>query len=493
MDFQSLSLAVGGIIALVLIRQVVTLFDNQNLNARLQKINQKLIDEIIERKRMESKLYYDAMHDAMTGLPNRTLFMNVLSRAMETTKRHTDYCYTVMFVDLDQFKNINDSLGHQVGDQLLKLVGERLGKELRSCDTIARFGGDEFGILVELADSDNSVQVVSQKVLASLIHPFEVESYNIHVTASIGIVMNTADYSSAEEILRDVDIAMYRAKELGRNRTEIFDISMRDRVYSRMEVENEVRCGLENHEFTLYFQPIMVLETNRLAGFEALIRWFHPKRGLIMPDLFLPIAETSGLILPISDWVLDEACRALKDWQNQFPSMQHLYVSVNIPNNYFTHPGLVEKVIQTLQKRGLKAESLKLEIAEGVLINNYSAASITFRELKKYGVLVQLDDFGTGYSALKYLQHFPLDVIKIDRSFINNLGKGENSPNLVKAMVTMARELGMEAIAEGIETDAQLEELKSISCTYGQGFLLSNPLDHASAQKLLARLEGHIS
>ena len=488
MNFLSLSIGVGGIITLVLIRQVITLFENNKLNARVQMVNRDLNEEIIERKRMEALLSYDALHDTMTGLPNRALFLDRLEHAMETTRRHAELSYAVLFVDLDHFKVVNDSLGHLVGDKLLIMVGKRLEKTLRSSDTVARFGGDEFGVLLEITEPENSVLLVTNKILDVLKPAFKVETHEVYITASIGIVMNASGYPQAEEILRDADIAMYRAKESGRNRSEIFNVNMRTQAYTRLELENEMRTGLENHEFQLYYQPIMFLESNRLVGFEALIRWFHPKNGLLLPDQFLPIAEESGLIHPISDWVLAEACRQLKDWQGQFPSLQDVCVSVNISSNYFAQPNFSAKVIQALQSSGLEAKCLKLEITEGVLIDNYVAANTVFKQLQEFGVQLQIDDFGTGYSALEYLQHFPVDAIKIDRSFINGLGKGHKSTQLVRAMVSMARELGMEIIAEGIETESQLGELKFISCGYGQGFLLSKPLDPSAAQKLLAKL-----
>ncbi|MCX6034821.1 MAG: EAL domain-containing protein [Chloroflexi bacterium] len=489
MDFLSLSIAVGGIITLVLVRQVITLFDNQKLNARLQVVNLDLKEEIVERKSIEAQLSYVALHDAMTGLPNRALFLDRLEHAMETTKRHPEFSYAVMFVDLDQFKVVNDSLGHLIGDKLLIMVGKRLQDTLRSSDTVARLGGDEFGILLGIAEPNISVQLVSQKILDVLKTAFKVEIHEIYISASIGIVMNATGYTSIQEILRDADIALYRAKELGRNRSEIFDINMRKQTGTRMGLEDEIRTGLENNEFQLYYQPIIFLESYHLVGFEALIRWVHPKRGLVLPDQFLPIAEESGLIQPISDWVLDEACKQLDRWQKQFPSMNHASVSVNISSNYFAHPNFAEKVIQALQSNGLKADSLKLEITEGVLINNYAAATKVFKQLQDFGVQFQIDDFGTGYSALEYLLHFSVGAIKIDRSFVNGMGKGEISSKLVRAMVSMARDMGMEIIAEGIETHAQLMELKNIICGYGQGYILSKPLDRTAVQKMLARRE----
>jgi diguanylate cyclase (GGDEF)-like protein len=489
MNFQSLSIAVGGIIALVLIRQVITLFDNQKLNIQLQMINRNLSDEIVERKRVETQLSYETLHDALTGLPNRALFLDRLKQSIETNKRHPEFLFAVMFVDLDQFKVVNDSLGHLVGDKLLIMVGKRFEKTLRSIDTIARFGGDEFGVLLEITDSEDSVQLISQKILDALKPAFRVETHEIRISASIGIVMNAAAYTFADEVLRDADIAMYRAKELGRNRSEVFDIIMPHQAYSRLELENELRTALEKHEFQLYYQPILFLESNRLVGFEALIRWVHPKRGLILPNIFLPIAEQSGLIQLISDWVLEEACRQLKDWQRQFPSMQDKYISLNISSYYFAHPNFAAKIIQALQSNGLKARSLRLEITEGVLIDNFPAVNTIFKQLQDFGIHMQIDNFGTGYTALTYLQRLPVDAIKIDRSFIHGLRKGGKNIKLMRAMVSMGHELGMEIIAEGIETDAQLRELKNTFCGYGQGILLSKPLDPRTAQIMLTGLE----
>jgi diguanylate cyclase (GGDEF)-like protein len=489
MNFPSLSIYVGGIITLVLIRQVITLFDNEKLNTQLQMINSNLSDEIIERKRVEMQLSFESLHDALTGLPNRALFLDRLKQSIETTKRHPEFLFAVMFIDLDQFKVVNDSLGHLVGDKLLFMVGKRFEKTLRSIDTIARFGGDEFGVLLENTDSGYSVHRISKKILDVLKPAFRVEPHEIHISASIGIVMNAAAYAFADEVLRDADIAMYRAKELGRNRSEAFDIIMRDQAYSRLELENELRTALEKHEFQLYYQPILFLESNRLVGFEAFIRWVHPKRGLILPNKFLPIAEQSGLIQPISDWVLDEACRQMKDWQGQFPTMQAKYISMNISSFYFAQPNFAAKIIQALQSNGLKARSLRLEITEGVLVDNFAAVNTVFQQLQDFGIHIQIDDFGTGYAALKYLQQLPVDAIKIDRSFIHGLRKGGKNIKLMRAMVSMGHELGMEIIAEGIETDAQLRELKNTFCGYGQGIFLSKPLDPGAAQKMLAGLE----
>jgi EAL domain-containing protein (putative c-di-GMP-specific phosphodiesterase class I) len=282
---------------------------------------------------------------------------------------------------------------------------------------------------------------------------------------------------------------MYQAKALGKARFTIFDVKMRSQAFSRLEMEQELRAALENREFQLYYQPIISLKSNRAVGVEALIRWNHPTRGLLLPGEFLPIAEESGLILPIGEWVLHEACAQLRRWQNTYPWLQNISINVNISNRQFSQPNFVEDVIQAIRVNGLKAESLRLEITENVLISNYGAANQVFTKLRDLGIHLQIDDFGSGYSALGYLQHFPISTIKIDKSFIDNMGKGRKGIALIRAIVSMTRELGMETIAEGIETSEQLNELKSLFCDFGQGFFLSKPLDKESAEKILAKLQ----
>jgi diguanylate cyclase (GGDEF)-like protein len=489
MSFLSLSLGVGGIICLVLVRQVITLYENNKLNAQLKKSNLELQFEITEHNRIEEKLSYDALHDALTGLANRTLFLDRLRQAMGYAKRRAEYKFAVLFLDLDRFKVVNDSLGHLLGDQLLIMVARRLQESLRASDTIARFGGDEFEVLLDNTVDKDSVLVVAQKIKKVLHSPFKLERHEVYVTASIGIILNLVGYEFAEDILRDADIAMYQAKASGKDRYEIFDVHMRTRAFSRLELENEIRTGLEKGEFQLYYQPIISLESNRLAGFEAMIRWLHPKRGLLLPVEFLPVAEESGLILPMGDWVLNEACSQMKRWQEKYPNLQNISVNVNISSKQFSQPDFVGQVTRALQASGLKADALKLEIPEGVLISNYAVANEVFTKLQKLGVELQVGNFGTGYSALGYLQHFPINAIKIDRSFVNEMAKGRKSTELVRAIISMAREMGMETIAEGIETEKQLSELKGLLCGYGQGLLLARPLDTNSTEKVLANLE----
>jgi diguanylate cyclase (GGDEF)-like protein len=499
MSFVSLSIAVGGIICLILLRQIITLLENYKLNLQLQqtmqtlqgqtseleKTNEELQNEITERKAIERQLTHDSLHDAMTGLPNRVLFLDRLGQAIEYCKRRTEYTFAILFVDIDQFKVINDSLGHLTGDQLLISAGRRMKDSLRGSDTVARLGGDEFAILLEITGEKDSAAAIAEKLQQSLKLPFKLDGHELYVTASIGIVTNVTGYIHPEEVLRDADIAMYKAKSSGKARFEIFDIKMRSHAFSRLEMEQDLRSALENREFRLYYQPIIAMASNQLVSFEALIRWIHPTRGLLLPGEFLPIAEESGLILPIEKWVLHEACAQLKQWHQNYPSLQNVSVNVNISNRQFAQSNFVDGVVKALHATDLKPEYLKLEITENILISNYAAANEVFTKLRNLGVQLEIDDFGSGYSALGYLQHFPISAIKIDKSFIDEIGKSRRGVELIRAIVTMARELGMEAIAEGIETGEQLDELKNLSCSFGQGFLLSKPLDKESAEKIL--------
>lgn len=503
MNFLLLSLGVGVIICLVLLRQIIMLFENVKLNtelqqtmgrlqiqsAQLERANRELQNEVAERIAVEQELTYDSLHDAMTGLANRVLFLDRLGQAIQHCKRRTESIFSVLFIDIDRFKVINDSLGHLTGDQLLIAIGKRMKKCLRSGDTIARFGGDEFAVLLEITGEKNSALIVAEKLQEAIKMPLKLDGHELHITASIGVVMNIVGYDLPEDILRDADIAMYHAKASGKARFEIFDIKMRSQAFSRLETEQQLRAALENQEFRLYYQPILSLKSNALVSFEALIRWHHPGRGVLLPNEFLPIAESSGLILSIENWVLNEACAQLKKWHTKYPSFQHVTVNVNVSSRQFAQPNFVAGLVEALQRNNLKPESLKLEVTEGVLIGNYSAASKVFIQLRELGIQLQIDNFGSGYSSLGYLQRFPISAVKIDKSFINGMGKGRKGNELIRAIVSLTRELDVEATAEGIETSEQLDELKGLLCNFGQGFLLSKPLDQESAERVLAEQE----
>ncbi len=490
MNFLLLALGVGLIICLVLLRQIITLFENKKLNDELQKSNEKLQSEIAERKVVEQELAYDSLHDTMTGLPNRGLFMDRLGQAIKYHKRRPEHTFAVLFIDIDQFKVINDSLGHLAGDQLLISMGRRMRASLRSSDTVARLGGDEFAVLLEITGDKNSALLVAEKVQEAVNLPFKLDGHELYITASIGVVMDMEGYDLPEEVLRDADIAMYQAKASGKAHFEVFDIKMRAQAFSRLEMEQELRTALERQQFRLYYQPILSLKSNQLVSFEALIRWHHPKRGLLSPGEFLSIAEASGIIMSIDNWVMNEACAQLKEWHEKYPSFQNVSINVNVSSRQFSQPNFVTEVREALQWTHLKPEALKLEITENVLIGNYAAANKVFAQLRDMGVQLQIDDFGSGYSSLGYLQHFPISGVKIDKSFIDGMGKGRKGTELIRAIVSMTRELEMEATAEGIETDEQLNELKSLLCSFGQGFLLSKPLDRESAEKMLTKHTG---
>ncbi len=500
-DRVFLVIGVGLVIAMVILRQVLSFRENDALNSQLnlalvqvqtqkselEKTNQELTVEISERKRAEERLSFDALHDGLTGLPNRVLFMDRLGQAIEYTKRRPDYLFSVLFLDLDQFKVVNDSLGHTVGDQLLVAIACQLKLRLRTSDTIARLGGDEFVFLLENILAEGEVTLVANRILNELKSTFVILNHEVHISGSIGIVSSVANYNFPEEVLRDADIAMYRAKATGKARFEIFNTNLRTQAIRRLELENELRYALENQEFELHYQPIITVESNKLTGFEALIRWNHPSNGLIMPADFVPVAEESGLIQSIGEWVLYEACTQMKKWKDAIPSGQSLVINVNISGKQFTQPNFVGLVKGVINQTGLNPSDLKLEITETSLIENSLIANDVFRELSAIGVQLQIDDFGTGYSSLGYLQHFPIHTIKIDRTFVNEMRKGKKGTDIIRAMILMANDLGMDTIAEGVETQDQLRQLKSLACKYVQGYLFAKPMDNGMAAELIQR------
>jgi len=500
LSFPVLALGVGVIIGLVLIRQVVTIQENDHLVKKMNTVlgrvqrqtealssaNQSLQSEIESRKRTEEQLAHDALHDSLTGLPNRMLCMDRLRHALELSKRRENYGFSVLFLDLDQFKVINDSLGHKIGDQLLIAIASRLESCVRSSDTVARLGGDEFVVILEDVQDQEYVIQSARRAQSKLLEAFDLEGRHIYITASIGIVCDLTGYTQPEEILRDADIAMYHAKASGKARFEIFNTSLRERAMTRLEMENDLREALQRNEFMLHYQPIHSLKTNRLIGFEALLRWLHPKRGLIRPLEFIPMAEETGLINPIGYWVLNEACRRMRDWQIRFPQEPPLTISVNISGSQFKQPNFVEQVRQVLDETGLKGNCLQLEITESVCLNSTEGMRAVFEELAGMGIQFQIDDFGTGYSSLSYLQDYPIHTIKIDRAFIEKMG-ANNTSEIVRTIIAMAHDLGLDAIAEGIETEEQLANLKKFECNSGQGFFLNRPDDIQSVERLLTQ------
>ncbi len=453
----------------------------------VSRVNDQLQVELTERKRAEQQLAHTALHDPLTDLPNRLLFMDRLRHVIEHARRHKGYMYAVLFLDLDRFKVVNDSLGHNIGDQLLIESARRLTACLRSEDTVARFGGDEFVILLEdIQDASDAIQI-AERIQNDLALPYDLGNHKVVIFVSTGIVLGEAGYEQPDDVLRDADIAMYRAKGQGLGRYKIFDSAMLDRVMSRMELENNLQKALEHQEFIVHYQPILDVRTNRIAGFEALVRWQHPIKGLIPPAEFIPTAEETGLIVPIGYWVLDEACRQIGIWQAQFPADPPLTINVNLSTRQYTQPDLIPRITDVLQKNKLDAGSLKLELTESLVIEDSESTSLTLSKLRGLGIQVQIDDFGTGYSSLSYLHTLPIDTLKVDRSFISRLGTNTNSSEIVRTILTLAHNLGMKVIAEGVETDEQLSRLKAMDCEYIQGFLFAKPVDNQEAGALLEK------
>ncbi|PWH14517.1 MAG: hypothetical protein DDG59_13070, partial [Anaerolineae bacterium] len=442
--------------------------------------------EITEQKLAEEKLSYNAYHDALTGLPNRLLFTDRLSHLLSRVKRHDHKeWFAVMFLDLDHFKSVNDTLGHMLGDQLLVLVAKRLQRCLRASDTIARFGGDEFVILLEdLATVQDAIQV-AERILADLTPPFSLAGNEITIHGSIGLVLSNPEYQTPEDMLRDADIAMYRAKALGRNRYVVFNTAMREFVVQNLEMEKELRAAIENEQLELHYQPISDMENKRVIGFEALVRWRHPQRGLISPSEFIPLAEESGLIIPMGAWVLRQACRQMRQWQDRYPTHPPLTISVNLSNKQFSQPDLFEQVETALRESGLPPASLQLEITESVIMENAELTIATLERLVAMGVKIHIDDFGTGYSSLAYLHLLPIHAIKIDRSFISGKSSADNGMEIAKTIINLAHDLNIHAIAEGVETERQWKSLQDCNCEYAQGYLIAKVLDPDQAEQFL--------
>ncbi len=448
----------------------------------------KLRQEINERQRVQQQLVYDALHDSLTGLPNRSLLIERIEFTIAHAKQNPGYRYGLLFIDLDRFKVINDSLGHFTGDRLLIAVSKLLQECVRENDLVARLGGDEFVILLDGVKQLQDATIICDRIRQQLRSPFKFRGQSIFTSASIGIVYSSTEYDNASDLMRDADIAMYRAKDNGKGCYAIFDQLMYDETLKLVEIENNLRLAIKRREFVMHYQPIISLDDDSLVGFEALIRWKHPQKGFISPLEFIPIAEDTGLILEIGEWLLKESCQQLQMWQQQFaltPKINSLKMSINLASRQLQEPDFIPKLDRILLETGLAGNFLRLEITEGVLIEPEGNIQETLRQIKQRNITLSIDDFGTGYSSLNYLRRFPIDNLKIDRSFIEQMDSNSENFEIVRLIITLAKTLGMDTICEGIETPKQLKQLKDLGCEFAQGYLFSKPLTPEAVESML--------
>jgi diguanylate cyclase (GGDEF)-like protein len=458
----------------------------QERTSELETTLQELREEINYRQKLQSQLLDIALHDSLTGLPNRALFIRRLENALNRAKQESSYQFAVLFLDCDRFKVINDSLGHLVGDELLIAIAHRLQACLITIDSLARLGGDEFGILLENITDINIAIKVAERILQQLSLAFNLSRYEVFMNASIGISWGNKDYERPEYLLRDADTAMYRAKAQGRAKYHVFNPAMHQEAIQLLELENDLRRAVERQEFLVYYQPIVSLTTGRISGFEALVRWQHPIRGLVSPTEFIPIAEETGLINAINTWVLQSACHQLSIWQHHPVTPEPLTMSVNLSARLFLQPNFIEQIDRIISENQINPEYLELEITESVIMENTQAIKIIFKELKQRRIKLIMDDFGTGYSSLSYLHSFPLNALKIDKSFVKRMQENTENMGLVPAMIGIANSMGMSAIAEGVETQEQLVQLRSLNCNFAQGFLFSQPIEEQLVLNFIA-------
>lgn len=440
--------------------------------------------DITARKHAEEQLRHGAYHDALTGLPNRPMVIEEVNRGLARCRRRADFKIGVLFLDLDRFKIVNDSLGHAAGDQLLIAVAMAIRECLRPNDLVGRLGGDEFTVLLDDLEDEHGATAVAERILKRLQEPFHILGNEIYTGASIGIAISSSRYTSADEMLRDADTAMYRAKVSGKGRFALFDLRMHAKVVSALQTENDLRKALLHDQFVLHYQPVLDLNTREIIGFEALIRWNHPERGLLFPAEFIDVAEETGQIIAIGKWVMYTACHDATGWKPSLNSPP-LGISVNVSARQFTDPEFVDSVQSTLEKTGLEPSRLNLEITETLLVETSPQRSLDFQRLKSMGINFHLDDFGTGYSSLSYLHKYPIDVLKIDRSFIARFDSDDESREIVRAILAMARVLNLSVIGEGIETEQQLSSLHDLGCTTGQGYLFERALPADAILELL--------
>jgi diguanylate cyclase (GGDEF)-like protein/PAS domain S-box-containing protein len=442
--------------------------------------------DISELKDAEQQIYHQAFHDTLTNLPNRALFMEHLNMAVKRAKRRDDYHFAVLYLDIDRFKLVNDSLGHKAGDNLLGAFASRLQESLRDIDTLARFGGDEFVILLEDIENSEYASGVADRLQKELKRPFVIEGKEVFAPASFGVVLNTKDYEEPEDIIRDSDAAMYHAKENGKAQYKVFDKKLHKKALHLLQRETDLRKAIHTNEFENHYQPIVDLKTSSLVGFEALIRWNHPQLGLIYPGSFISIAEETGLIIPITQLISQQACKDLCHWQKQLQDQLKLTMNINISSKHFMSPTLLDDIKEILEKTGMPPKQLKLEITETALMEDADETIRLVHHLKDLGLKLVIDDFGTGYSSLSYLQRLPIDTLKVDRSFVSRIqSEPDGNRNIVEAIISLAHRLDMIVVAEGVETQEQFAILMEMNCQLGQGYLFSKPLSKPKVDELI--------
>ena len=447
------------------------------------------VADITELKEAERQIFHQAFHDPLTNLPNRALFMEHLTMAIKRSKRRTNSQFAVLYLDIDRFKLVNDSLGHTVGDNLLKAFADRIKESLREIDTLARFGGDEFVILLEDIENEEYASSVARRVQTALRRPFIIDGKEVFAPASLGVVLNTEAYHHPETIIRDADAAMYHAKETGRAQFKVFDKTLHEKALHLLQRETDLRKAIDRNEFENYYQPIVEVKNACIVGFESLIRWNHPQLGLLYPGSFIPIAEETGLIIPITKFVVLQACEDLKRWQDQLGECLRLSMSVNISSKHFLRPNLMENIQEILQKTGIPPDQLKLEITETALMEEAEETIPLIDRLRVFGIQLVIDDFGTGYSSLSYLQRLPIDTLKVDRSFVSRIQQEQDgNRNIVEAIMSLAHRLNMTVVAEGVETLEQLKILSQMNCQLAQGYYFSKPLSRAKVDELVDKI-----
>lgn len=441
--------------------------------------------DVSERKSNEEQMIYDALHDTLTSIPNRTLLLDRIRQSLVRRKRYPKTSFAIIFIDLDRFRLVNESLGHIHGDELLQLISARLKETIPIGDTVARLGGDEFSILLQDIDSVRDVEVIAKDIQNSFSKPFFLGDKEVFASASMGIAHSDNNYKTPEEILRDSELAMYRAKRGGKSQSIVFQPQFRQSSLSPIDLDTDLRRALDRDEMELHYQPIISMRDRTISGFEALLRWSHRSRGVISPNEFIPLAEETGLIYDLGQWVLGKACKQIAAWNKSKEKEDQLEISINLSSRQFSDPNLVEGIVENIEKSGFNAEFLKIEITESALMQNAQRSVSMLNQLKDLNIKVCVDDFGTGYSSLSYLHTFPIDTLKIDRSFVHDMSRNFRNMEIIRTIIMLAHNLKLDVIAEGVETGEQDAQLSALGCQFAQGFYFSRPLNSSDAALLI--------